>query len=373
MVRIFPAVPPAVRRGTPEGIDMPGLSGMCATIPQSRYLLQPDSGKLPAFHQRRTTMSPAKYRHALPQSGDTLFLTDGGIETSLIFHQGQELPHFAAFVLLGTEAGRAELARYYAPYVEIARRDGRGLVLESPTWRSNPDWGAVLGYSPEALDAVNAQAIDFIRAIRDASETPASPMVLSGCLGPRGDGYAPDAYMTAGEAEAYHTRQVRVFAAAGADMVTAITMTYVEEGIGIARAAKAAGMPAVISFTLETDGCVRTGMTLRAAIEGCDAATGGYPAYYMVNCAHPTHFRDRLAGGAWLERIGGIRANASKLSHAELDAAPELDAGDPVELGQDYRGLMALLPRLRVLGGCCGTDHRHIGAISDACGDARAA
>jgi homocysteine S-methyltransferase len=316
----------------------------------------------------------AKYRHALPQMGEKVFLTDGGIETTLIFLDGIELPHFAAFDLLRRPEGWAALRRYYAPYVAIAKRDGRGLVLESATWRSNPEWGAVLGYSPEALDAANAAAIGLIRAIRDAEETPRSPMVLSGCLGPRGDGYAPDRFMSAAEAEDYHGRQVRVFGAAGADLVTAITMTYVEEGIGIARAARSAGIPAAISFTVETDGCLRSGMELREAVDACDAATGGYPAYYMVNCAHPTHFRDKLGGGAWLGRIGGIRANASKMSHAELDEAPELDAGDPRELGQEYRELMALLPRLRVLGGCCGTDHRHIGEISHVCGlDRRAA
>jgi S-methylmethionine-dependent homocysteine/selenocysteine methylase len=312
-------------------------------------------------------MTTARYRHVLPQLGDKLFLTDGGIETTLIFHQGQELPHFAAFDLMRSREGQAELARYYAPYVALAREHRRGLVLESATWRSNPEWGARLGYSPEALDAVNVDAIALIRGIRDAEETPESPMVLSGCLGPRGDGYAPDSYMSAEEAEAYHGRQVRVFEAAGADMVTAITMTYVNEAVGIVRAARAAGMPVAISFTVETDACLRDGTPLGAAIEACDAATGGFPAYYMVNCAHPTHFRAELGAGAWRERIRGIRANASKMSHAELDESPVLDDGDPEELGQDYRRLMALLPNLTVLGGCCGTDVRHIGAISHAC------
>lgn len=319
-------------------------------------------------------MAHAIHRNALPQMGDDCFLTDGGLETTLVFHRGLDLPHFAAFGLLRTDAGRAELARYYASYVEIAKRDRRGLVLDTATWRSNPDWGARLGYAPEALDAVNAEAVGFIRAIRDAEATPDAPMLLNGVVGPRGDGYAPDFHMTAAEAEVYHGRQVRVFAAAGVDMVSAITMTYVAEGVGVARAAAAAGLPAVVSFTVETDGRLRDGAALGAAIEACDAATGGSPAYYMVNCAHPSHFRDELSGGAWLQRIGGVRANASKMSHAELDAAPELDAGDPEELGRDYRDLMRLLPNLRVLGGCCGTDHRHIAAISRACaGHAHAA
>jgi homocysteine S-methyltransferase len=308
----------------------------------------------------------AKYRHALPQLGEGLFLTDGGLETTLIFHEGIELPHFAAFDLMRTAEGRAALGRYFARYVELAKREGRGLVLESATWRANPDWGRKLGYSPEALDRVNAEAIAFLQEIRAREETPASPMVVSGNVGPRGDGYRPEMLMDAEEAEAYHGRQVRVFEAAGADLVTVMTMNYVEEAIGVARAAKAGGMPVVVGFTVETDGRLRTGMGLGAAIAACDAATGGYPVYYMVNCAHPSHFSGVL-GGRWVERIGGIRANASRMSHDELDEAAELDAGDPEELAAAYRGLMRVLPGLRVVGGCCGTDHRHVGAISGAC------
>lgn len=318
-------------------------------------------------------MAKAKYRNALPQTGDRIFLADGGIETTLIFHSGVELRSFAAFELLGTEEGRRELSAYFTPYVALAREHGSGLVLESATWRSNPEWGEALGYGSEALDGINAAGIAFLLGLRAAEETAASPIVVSGCVGPRGDGYAPEVSMSAEEAETYHGRQVRVFAEAGADLVTAITMTYPEEGIGVARAARAAGIPAVVSFTVETDGRLRSGHSLAEAIAICDAATGAYPAYYMVNCAHPTHFEDCLAGEAWLERIGGVRANASKMSHAELDEAPELDDGDPAEFGEDYRRLRARLPRLRVLGGCCGTDHRHIGAASHACGHAHAA
>jgi S-methylmethionine-dependent homocysteine/selenocysteine methylase len=313
----------------------------------------------------------AKYRADLPQNGQKLFLSDGGIETTLVFLEGLDLPHFAAFDLLRTPEGEAAVQGYYRPYVELAVREGRGLVLESASWRSNPEWGATLGYAPEALDAANARTIEILHAVREGSETPATPIVISGCVGPRGDGYAPDRMMSADEAERYHARQVGVFERAGADMVSAITMTYVEEGVGVARAARAAGMPVAIAFTVETDGRLRTGMGLGEAIEACDAATGAYPAYYMVNCAHPSHFRDVLDGD-WRARIGGIRANASKMSHAELDNATELDPGDPEELARDYLDLMARLPRLRVLGGCCGTDHRHIGAISRACGHAHA-
>jgi S-methylmethionine-dependent homocysteine/selenocysteine methylase len=312
-------------------------------------------------------MSP--HRTHLPQLDGGLYLTDGGIETTLIFHDGLELPHFAAFHLLKDEAGTAALRRYFARYAGIARANGTGFVLESPTWRASADWGARLGYSPAALAEANAQAIALMHDVRRAFQADGgAPFVVSGCVGPRGDGYDPGAAMSPDEAQAYHAGQIGTFAATEADMVTAITMTNASEAIGVARAAMAAGMPVALSFTVETDGRLPTGQSLKEAIAEVDEATGGAPAYYMINCAHPTHFAATLAGkGAWLGRIRGIRANASKRSHAELNEAPDLDAGDPVELGGEYRALVRRLPQINVLGGCCGTDHRHIERICAAC------
>ncbi len=194
-------------------------------------------------------------------------------------------------------------------------------------------------------------------------------MVLSGCIGPRGDGYNPDTAMSAAEAEDYHAEQIATFRDTEADMVSAITMTNVEEAIGIARAAAAAGMPSVISFTLETDGKLPTGQSLKDAILEVDRATGAAPAYFMINCAHPTHFAGALeAGEPWVKRIRGLRANASKMSHAELDASTQLDDGDPAVLGHEHADLVKQFPHITVLGGCCGTDHRHVAAIAHACG-----
>lgn len=310
----------------------------------------------------------ARYRDGLPQLGDRIFLTDGGIETTLIFHDGLDLPEFAAFPLLETDEGRAALRRYFGRYADIARRMRTGLILESATWRANPGWGEVLGYAPEALDASNRDAIALLAEIREELDDTGLPVVLSGCVGPRGDGYVAGETMSVAEAEAYHGVQIRSFAASPADMVAAITMTYVEEAAGLARAARAAGMPTAISFTVETDGRLPTGQALGEAIEWVDLETDAYPAYYMINCAHPSHFEDALAAGEpWTRRIGGLRANASRMSHEELDAAEELDSGHPEELGQDYAALMRVLPNLRVLGGCCGTDERHVARIAEAC------
>jgi homocysteine S-methyltransferase len=309
----------------------------------------------------------AKYRQDLPQLKGRTFLSDGGMETTLIFHDGMELPHFASFVLLDTQAGRERLKSYYESYLAIARDHGVGFVLDSATWRANPDWGAKLGYDANALRAIDAASIEVLEELRTKWETTATPCVISGAIGPRGDGYKAGS-MGAEEAEAYHGAQISAFAQTAADMVAAFTLTNINEAIGIARAAKAHSMPCMISFTVETDGRLVTGKTLREAIETVDEETDSSPIYYMINCAHPSHFEQALrAGEAWLERVCGVKANASTKSHAELDESETLDAGDPIDLGQRYRRLTRSFPKMRILGGCCGTDHRHVAAICDAC------
>jgi homocysteine S-methyltransferase len=307
-------------------------------------------------------------RDPLPQLKGAPFLTDGGIETTLIYLEGLELPYFAAFHLLSTEEGERALRAYFERYATLAREHGVGCVLESATWRASADWGAKLGYDADALARLNRRAIEMLHEIRAAFENATSPMVVSGCVGPRGDGYRPDAFMSADDAERYHRPQIQAFRDADADQVTAITMTYPEEAIGVARAAGTSGLPVALSFTVETDGRLPNGESLGEAIERTDAATGGEVAYYMINCAHPTHFEAVLdPDAAWTARIRGLRANASTKSHAELDVATELDAGDPSDLARRYRDLRERLPGLAVLGGCCGTDDRHIGAIAEAC------
>lgn len=310
----------------------------------------------------------ARYRSTLPQLGDKLWLTDGGIETTLIFNEGIDLPDFASFHLLRNADGRRQLRRYFATYAEIARRYQLGLILESATWRASADWGARLGYSQAALADANLDAIRLLEEIRSELETDTTPMVISGNVGPRGDGYVPDSSMSPEQAEEYHGRQIAVFADSPADMVCAATMNYVEEALGIVRAAQRVAMPVAISFTVETDGNLPTGQTLRSAIEQVDEATSYYPAYYMINCAHPTHFDHVVSErGHWRDRIRGVRANASRRSHAELNEATEVDAGNPVELAEQYARLTDRLPHLNVMGGCCGTDHRHVEHIAEAC------
>ena len=309
-----------------------------------------------------------KYRDNLPQLGDRLFLTDGGIETTLIFQEGWELPEFAAFHLLKTSNGEAALRKYFRTYAEIATRLGTGLVLKSATWagpastgegksataptNSSTRTGAQSGSSrrfgtssaPNGLrwwsvDALVQRETAMFRASR-CRRVKRSPL----CAADRG------------LRELSGRRGVR-----GA-------MNYVEEAIGVVQAARRAGMPVAISFAVETDGFLPTGQTLKSAVEHVDAETSGYTSSFGINCAHPSHFEHALAGhDRWLQRIGALRANASSKSHAELNESTELDSGDPVGLAEDYGRLKKQLARLNVMGGCCGTDHRHIERIGETC------
>ena len=302
----------------------------------------------------------------LPQLDGGLFLTDGGIETFLIFHRGLDLPEFAAFDLLKDEAGRDELRDYYAPFLDLAAENHVGFILESPTWRANPRWGKAIGYDEPTLANANRDAILLMDELREAAGGD-RPILISGCIGPHDDGYSPGELLDISEGRAYHAQQIGTIAGTTADLVTAVTMTYVEEAIGIARAAADLDVPVVISFTVETDGRLPSGQPLGEAIEQVDSDAESEAAYFMINCAHPTHFESVLTSGEpWLKRVQGLRANASRMSHAELDEATELDAGDPEDLAERYASLREQLPNLNVVGGCCGTDHRHVAEICSA-------
>lgn len=284
---------------------------------------------------------------------------DAGLETSMIFHEGFDLPEFASFVLLDDPKGREALRRWFDGFVALARAGGTGFVLDTATWRANMGWAKALGLDETGIRRVNADAVSFARGLQGQHETAALPILINGVVGPLDDGYRVDVAPAVDEAERLHRPQIRALAEAGVDMVTAVTMTHAEEAIGLARAARATGVPHVLSFTVETDGNLPSGQGLQDALAEVEAATGASALFYMVNCAHPTHFAQALVG-PMQGRIGGIRANASRLSHAELDVATELDDGNPVEFGLDYAGLGATLPGLRIIGGCCGSDHRHV-------------
>jgi S-methylmethionine-dependent homocysteine/selenocysteine methylase len=305
-------------------------------------------------------------RKGISQLKERIFITDGGLETTLVFEHGFDLPEFASFTLLKKKEGRAAMHDYYLPYIDLAKQNQFGFILEGATWRASRDWGEKIGYNASELAQANYEGIALLAKLRQTHETDTTPILISGCIGPRGDGYTPAVKMDAWQAQRYHSTQIQTLSKTEADLVSAFTINYSEEAIGITRAAQQFDIPAVISFTLETDGRLPSGQPLGAAIEEVDRETQNGPAYYMINCAHPSHFKHVLqTDAAWKERIHAVRANASCKSHAELDESEELDSGNPEELGSEYIDLIKLLPNLNIFGGCCGTDIRHLREICE--------
>ena len=303
-------------------------------------------------------------KQQLPQLEGKICITDGGMETDLVFHHQLDLPEFAAYDLLRHQQGYETLFNYYKTYAELAQRYNLGLILETVTWRANADWGAKIGDSSQDLEKFNLQSVKLIENIREEYGGGDAPIVISGCLGPRGDGYTPSQRMTVAEAQDYHSTQIATFAKSNADMIAALTLNYVEEAIGITLAAQEHDLPVCISFTVESDGKLPTGETLREAIQAVDRATDQGPVYYMINCAHPTHFSHLFkTQDSWLNRVKGLRGNASCLSHAELNESETLDEGNPTQFGAELVDLKSISPDITVLGGCCGTDYRHIEQI----------
>ena len=310
-------------------------------------------------------MKMSKYRNDLPQISGDLFLRDGGLETTLLFKKGFALPAFASFNLIKDEDGRKAISDNCRSFAAVARDYSMGLILGTPTWRASRVWGEKLGYTDKTLAEAIYQSVDLIKKIRDDYEDATTPIVIEGTMGSRADGYNPEEFMSAEQAQEYHSTQIGTFVDTDVDIVTAFTLTYVDEAVGIVNAAKYAKIPVAISFTLETDGRLPTGTSLVDAIEQVDTATGGGPDYYMINCVHPIHFRDVLASGEpQLKRIRGLMANASSKSHQELNESTELDEGNPVELAEQLLNIKKGVPWVNILAGCCGTDTRLAKAVA---------
>ncbi|CAF0861215.1 unnamed protein product [Adineta steineri] len=310
----------------------------------------------------------AKYRKQLPQLSNKYFISNGGLETTLFYKEHVELPCFASFHLLNDESKYQWIKDFFIKFTTIAQKYELGLILDTNTWRASPDWMHKLGYSDQDMININRKAVELLSDIRNEYETEKCPIVINGCIGPRADGYNLTTIMSPEEAQKYHATQISIMSNTKADLITAFTIIYPEEAIGIVRAAKEVNMPIAISFSVETNGKLPTGQTIKEAIELVDKATENTPIYYMINCSHPISFEDILVPGeAWVDRIHGIKGNASKKSHAELDQCKELDDGNPVEFGEHYRILVDKIKNLNILGGCCGTDQRHMEEVCKAC------
>lgn len=291
------------------------------------------------------------------------FLSDGGLETWLIYTRNCQLTLFAAFPLLATPKGANHLQEYYNEYLEVAQELRMGLVLSTPTWRASTRWGEEMGFSQVEVDQFNVDAVKMLKCVKDISKD-GPTVVVDGQIGPMEDGYKPEVKHSVQACKEYHIRQVAVLKDAGVDLVTAATLTNWEEATGITLAAKECKTPLAVGFTVELDGRLPSGDSLEDAVEKVDKMTGAYPSYYMVNCGHPDHIRKAMEkGGKWRERVMAFRVNASRKSHEELDRMETLDEGDVEELGRLTAELGKLMPRMVLMGGCCGTRAEHVRSI----------
>jgi S-methylmethionine-dependent homocysteine/selenocysteine methylase len=304
-------------------------------------------------------------KQTLPQIAGHGMASGYGNETWLQYVDGFELRHFCAFELLDDPRGRVCMTDYHRKIVEAAVANGFGVINEGIHYRASRDWGALIGYSRDGLEEINIRGIEFYRDFAREYGSPETPMIVGGCIGPRGDAYETGRLPDAAEAEDYHSEQIATFMKAGADMVTAATFSGVEEAIGLTRAASAAGMPVAVSFFARTKGGrLEGGETLEEAIAAVDAATDNVPLYYMVNCSHPAEFEPGLTPGDWTQRLGGFMPNAVAMETLTLCSLGHLEDGDPKELGGQMADLAKRYPHVNVWGGCCGTDGRHIGEIT---------
>ncbi|MDX2274422.1 MAG: homocysteine S-methyltransferase family protein [Hyphomonadaceae bacterium] len=299
------------------------------------------------------------------QREDVIYLTEGGQETELMYKFGFELPEFAMYPLLDNAEALAAMRGMYQRVLETAAKHQVGVLLGGLDYRASPDWASKLGYSREGLADAQFRCIGFLREAAEPFEGQIPDIKIVGCVGPRGDAYSLNRTITAEEAEDYHAVQIETLKRAGVDLISAMTFNNIEEAVGVARAAAKANMPLTVSFTLDSTHRLKSGPSLKQAIEQTDARAGdARPAFYGVNCSHPVEFEPALEPGDWIKRVRSLRPNASAKEKVELCKIGHLEDGDPVEFGEQMGDLARRYPHIDVWGGCCGTWERHLDHIA---------
>ncbi|HSP29842.1 MAG TPA: homocysteine S-methyltransferase family protein [Ilumatobacteraceae bacterium] len=293
------------------------------------------------------------------------YLAEGGQETEILYKYGFDLPHFAMLPLLDDPRAMAELGGMYERYLDTAATHGFGALMGGFDYRASPDWAALLGYSPAALEELQLRAIAFLRDTATPYLDQLPAVLFAGIVGPRGDAYTLDQRMTAEQAQDYHSTQIATLALAKVDLVEAMTFNSVPEAVGVARAAADAGLPASISFTLDSNHRLHSGPTLRDAVESVDAECGdARPAFYGINCSHPLEFLPAIEPGSWFERVRCLRPNAAMMDKIALCTLGHLESGDPVDLGRRMGEIAQQHPHIDIWGGCCGTWETHLDEIA---------
>jgi homocysteine S-methyltransferase len=299
------------------------------------------------------------------QRDGVLYLSEGGQETEIMYKHGHDLPEFAMFPLLDDAKARADLDAMYARYLESAAASGFAALMGGLDYRASPDWAEKLGYSRETLREAQLRSIDFLREAAKPFAGQLPDILIAGVIGPRGDAYKLNRTITAQEAEEYHSVQLGTLREANVDLVSAMTFNNIPEAVGLSRAAKRVGLPIILNFTLDSSSRLRSGPTVREAIEAVDAEAGdAHPECYGLNCSHPIEMAPALEPGGWFKRVRSLRPNAALMEKQALCKIGHLVDGDPPELGAQMGALAHRYPHLDIWGGCCGTWDTHLNHIA---------
>lgn len=295
-------------------------------------------------------------------------LADAAIETRIMFETRVRMdPHIQVAALLERPRGRAALREIYATYLDVAWAHGLPIVMGTPTFRASRRYvERARRPAAETVRRLNTEAVAFLNEIRDQGEH--DPVFLAGVIGPYGDAYSPDDCLNHLDGADYHLEQVRALAEAGVDALFAPTFPSIEEAHGVAMAMATTELPYAIGFVLDHRGRMLDGTYLHDAIERIDNAVVPAPAWYAISCVHPTVARTALAdlasaGGGALTRLREVKANGSRLAPDELVSLDHADSDEPDIFGEAMHQL-GIDFDVQILGGCCGTDSRHLAALA---------
>ena len=300
----------------------------------------------------------------LPRVDGTYYLTEGGIETEIMYKYGFELPHFAMFPLLDNPEALTAMKGIWQRSLRAAADNGFNAIMNGVDYRASPDWGALLGYTPDGLASMQMRAIDFLRDVARDFEQDIDTIIISGTIGPRGDAYSRNETITADVAEEYHSVQLATLKKAGVDMAWAMTFNNIPEAVGTIRAAENTGIPIAMGLSLDSSSRLNSGPSMAEAVPEIDAQTNSAAAFFGLNCSHPLEFEPALDGGEWMKRLRSIRPNASPMDKIALCKIGHLEDGDPDELAQQMLDVARRMPHMDIFGGCCGTDERHLSKIA---------
>jgi S-methylmethionine-dependent homocysteine/selenocysteine methylase len=298
----------------------------------------------------------------------TFILTEGAVIERLKRNPSIDLdPHILHAGLIYDDRGRSALERIYRGYIEIGIKYNLPFLVSAPTWRANPE--RIKASKFHHRKSLNADCVRFIQSLRKTYKDGSKGIYIGGLMACHGDAYRPEETLSVMDAANFHKSQAAMLAESEVDFILAATLPAVSEARGMAAALSDFKIPYILSFVIRPDGTILDGTPLHQAFDQIDAAIQHPPFFYLINCVHPSVFSHALKSevvlsNSVLKRLWGLQANTSAKSPEELDGLSELDGSEPRSFARELLALYHTFG-IKIIGGCCGTDHHHIEAIAE--------